>query len=153
MITNSRPRDEHGPKFVNYILSMAVQHEPLMYSMINAALRFARTARGIFKESPQELYVHSKAIKLLGQEMADHQTALQESNIWAIVALAYCSEKASIRRGKLPQQSALKELQSLHIYGRQTIIRAHLQALGQIVHMLGGLHKLSSPEMAGVMSL
>lgn len=100
-----------------------------------------------------ELYVSSKAVQLLSEQMADPQTAVHESNIWAVFTLANTDTVSQVRFGKLPQQSFLKELQSLHIYSRLKINQVHLHGMIKLMMMIGGPHMLKTPGMAGVISL
>jgi hypothetical protein len=152
MVANCNPLDRHGPDFAHHILGMAAQNEALLYSMMAAAMMFDRTSKGQ-KETKAELQVNARAVKLLSQQMVNVETATQESNIWAVLALGYSGAVGRVRTGKLPQQSFLKELQSLHIYGRLVINPVHLQGLIRLVTMIGGPVNLKTPGMAGVMSL
>jgi hypothetical protein len=132
---------------------MASQSAALLHSMIAAAMMFERTARGLGEAGPREVEVNAIAIRLLSQQMARSETAILEHNIWAVLALGYSGAVDRVRVGKLPQQSFLKELQSLHIYGRLIINKAHLAGLIKLVSMIGGPQNLVTPGMAAVMSL
>lgn len=153
MVANCSPLDQYGPLFAHHILSMATQNEALLYSMMSAAMMFDRTAKTAGKESTAEIQINSKAVQLLSKQMADPKLATRESNIWAVLALGYSGSVGTVRTGDLPQQSFLKELQSLHIYGRLKINKAHLRGLIRLVSIIGGPQNLKTPGMAGVMSL
>lgn len=152
LATNDAYKDSHGLQFSQCVLSMATQHRTLLYCLMSAATLYTRTARNTSDESLLDRHVTAKAVQLLNQQMADPCKAVCESNIWAVVVMAHCSEMGELRVGKLPQQSTLKELQSLHIYGRLTVNQIHLQGLSQLIAMLGGLDKLSTPGMASAIS-
>lgn len=133
---------------------MAAQNQALLYSMISAAMIFERTSRQPdADEAAVHLAITNRAVGLLSQQMSDPTIATQEANIWAVVALGYSATVGPVRTGKLPQQSFLRELQSLHIYGRLRINQIHLAGLIQLVQMIGGPQNLKTPGMAGVMSL
>jgi hypothetical protein len=85
--------------------------------------------------------------------MADATTATHEGNIWAVFAMGYASDIGPIRSGKVPRQSFLKELQSLHVYGRFQLNQIHLRGLIQLVMLIGGIQNIRTPGMASVISL
>ncbi|EXJ62207.1 hypothetical protein A1O7_02640 [Cladophialophora yegresii CBS 114405] len=150
MITNVSSRDVYGPRFAHHILSMAVRNPVLLYSMMSAAMLFMRVAQKSERNYMLELQVNATAVRLLSEQMRNPQTAATEANIWAVVALGYSGYVGEIRTGKCPRQSFLKELQSLHIYGRLVINKVHVAGLMQLVQMLGGVDKITTPGMAQV---
>ncbi|ETI23930.1 hypothetical protein G647_05737 [Cladophialophora carrionii CBS 160.54] len=95
-----------------------------------------------------ELQVNATAVRLLSEQMRNPQTAATEANIWAVVALGYSGYGGEIRTGKCPRQSSLKELQSLHIYGRLVINKVYVAGLMRLVQMLGGVDKITTPGIA-----
>lgn len=152
MVTN-RPSDTFGPTFAGHILQLALGNPALLYAMMYAGMMFARTANSGESPSVLELQFGTRAIQMLSQQLSRSSTAVTEANIWAVVALGYCDNIIPLRTGKHPRQSFLKELQSLHVYGRMTINLAHIQGLKQLVQMLGGLDKIRTPGIAQVISL
>lgn len=153
MVTNCNPLDQYGPQFAHRILAMATQNEALLYSIMSAAMMFNRASRNLESASATELYVTTKAVQRLSERMADAQVAIQESNIWAVFTLGTLGAVSQVRTGKLPQQSFLKELQSLHVVGRLQINLVHVQGLFQLMSMIGGPSKLKTPGMASMFSL
>lgn len=135
------------------MLQMTIQNKALFYSMIAAAMRFARTARNNVIVSPAELLVEARSIELLSQKMAHLETALTETNIVAIIACGYCGKVYPMRKGRLPRQSFLKELQDLNIYGRMVVVNAHVVGLMKLVPMMGGIYSLKTPGLAQLISL
>ncbi|RVX74523.1 hypothetical protein B0A52_01649 [Exophiala mesophila] len=151
MVTN-RSSDSYGPHFAGNILNLAVNNTTLLYAMMFAGMMFARTANNQTTPSVLELQFGARAIHMLSQQLRSPATAATEANIWAVVALGYCDNFISLRPGKHPRQSFLKELQSLHIYGRMTVNLAHIQGLKQLIQLLGGLDKIRTPGIAQVIS-
>jgi hypothetical protein len=109
--------------------------------------------RGIPEPSPIELEIGSKAIQLVSQELRDPKRALSDTNIWAVLNLAYTGAKEPLRVGKYPRQSFLKELQSIHIYCKLVVEVAHIVGLIKILNLLGGLDKIKIPGTAATISL
>jgi hypothetical protein len=134
-------------------MQMTVQSAALFFSMIAAAMRFFRTVRNDTTIPPMEILVEARSIELLSQEMANLDTALTEANIVAIVACGYCGKVYPMRRGKLPRQSFMRELQDLNIYGRMVIVEAHVLGLQKLLLMLGGLYNLKTPGLSQLISL
>jgi hypothetical protein len=153
MVTNISPRDVYGARFAHNILSMAARHPVLLYSMMSAAMLFMRVAQKSERNHMLEIQLNAKAVQLLSEQMRDPATAVSEANIWSVVALGYSAYVGELRRGRCPRQSFLKELQSLHVYGRLVVNKAHLAGLMQLVQMLGGVDKIKTPGMAQVMCL
>lgn len=152
LVTNANARDVYGPRFAQRILSIASANPVLMYSLMTAVLTFMRTAQNSDRNYALELHTGTKAIQLLSEQMSHPETAATEANIWSVVVLGYCESERELRKGKCPSQSFLKELQSLHIYGRLEVNKAHLQGLIQLVQMLGGLDKIRTPGIAQTIS-
>lgn len=154
MVTNCDPTDQVGTQFSQQLLHMASQNQALFYAMLSAAIVFQKPSREMSDEmSAIHLSIQNRAVSLLSQQMADPRKATHESNIWAVVAMGYASDLGPIRLGKVPQQSFLKELQSLHIYGRYQINQIHLRGLIQLVTLIGGIQNLKTTGMAAVISL
>jgi hypothetical protein len=153
MVTNLNPRDVYGARFAHNILSLAAQNPATMYSMMAAAMLFMRVAQRSDRHYMLELQINTKAVQLLSQQMQNMETAATEANIWAVVALGYSDSVGDLRKGRCPRQSFLKELQSLHIYGRLVINKAHVSGLMQLVQMLGGVDQIKTPGMAQTMCL
>lgn len=143
----------YGPHFAGNILNLAVNNTTLLYAMMYAGMMFARTANNQQTPSVLELQFGTRAIHMLSQQLTTSSTAATEANIWAVVALGYCDNFNPLRPGKHPRQSFLKELQSLHIYGRMTVNLAHIQGLKQLIQLMGGLDKIRTPGIAQVISL
>ena len=131
---------------------MTIRDKPLFYAMIAAAMRFFRTARRDENIPHVEALVEARSIELLNQRMANINTALTETNITAIVACGYCGKVYPMRRGRLPRQSFLKELQDLNVYGRMVVVEAHVQGLSKLVPMLGGIYNLKTPGLSQLLS-
>jgi hypothetical protein len=125
----------------------------MMYSMMAAAMLFMRVAQKSERNYMLELQTNARAVQLLSKQMQNLETAATEANIWAVVALGYSAYVGDLRTGRCPRQSFLKELQSLHIYGRLVINKVHVAGLMQLVQMLGGVDKIKTPGMAQVMCL
>ncbi|KIW70544.1 hypothetical protein PV04_02803 [Phialophora macrospora] len=152
MVTNMGPRDVYGPRFAHSILLMAARNPALMYSMMASAMLVTRVAQKSDRHYMLELQTNATAVRLLSEQMRHPPTAATEANIWAVVALGYASVVGDIRTGKCPRQSFLKELQSLHVYGRLVVNKIHVAGLMQLVQMLGGIDKITTPGMAQVIS-
>jgi hypothetical protein len=135
------------------MMRLTIQNRALFYSMIAAAMRFTRIAKGEASIPLAETLVEARSIELLSQEMTNLETALTETNIIAIVACGYCGKVYPMRRGRLPRQSFLKELQDLSVYGRMVVVDAHVAGLKKLVPMLGGPYKLKTPGLAQLLSL
>lgn len=146
-------RDVYGPRFAHNILSLASQNPQLLYSMMTAAMLFMRVANNSERLYMLELQAGTKAVQLLSEQMSNPATAATEANIWSVVALGYSGYIGELRKGRCPRQSFLKELQSLHVYGRLVINKAHVSGLMQLVQILGGVDKIKTPGMAQVMCL
>ena len=153
IVTNFSPLDQYGPQFARAILGMALESEALLYSIMAAALMHRRAGRVRRGQSAMELHIVAKAVRLLSEQMTDQHTAVRESNIWAVVALGYTGAIGELRTGKLPQQSVLKELQTIHIYGRLINNKVHLRGLVQLLQMIGGPQNLKTPSMGAAISL
>ena len=152
-VTNRYAQDRIAPGVAGQMLHMTVQNKALFYSMIAAAMRFTRVAKNDMNIPPAEVLIEGRSIELLSQEMASLETALTEANIVAIVASGYCGRVYSMRKGRLPRQSFLRELQDLNIYGRMVVVDAHVSGLKKLVPMLGGIYNLTTPGLAQLISL
>ena len=121
--------------------------------MMKASMMYTRVARNDASNYILELTVGAKAVELLNKELCRPDTAVTEAILWAVVALGYTDSVGELRSGKRPRQSFLRELQSLHIYGRLAINPTHVEGLGKLLQIIGGIEKIKTPGMAQVMSL
>lgn len=152
MVTNRTFGDSYGPQFASHILSFASQNAALLYSMMKAAMMYTRVARNDSSNYLLELTVGAKAVELLNKELSSPDTVVTDAILWAVFALGYTDSVSEVRTGKRPRQSFLRELQSLHIYGRQAINPAHVGGLSKLLQIIGGVGKIRTPGMAQVMS-
>ena len=134
-------------------MKMTVQNPALFYSMAAGSTRFNRIARFDTNIPLFEVALEARAIELLSQQMASLDTAPTETNITAILPCAYCGEVYPMRRGRLPRQSYLRELQDLHVYGRMVVVEAHVLGLSRLIPMMGGLYALKTAGLAQLISL
>ena len=152
-VTNRYHQDTIASVAAGEMMQMTIQNRALFYSMIAAAMRFFRVSRNDTKIPQLEVAVEARSIELLSQQMASLDTALTETNIVAIVACGYCGRVYPMRRGRIPRQSYLKELQDLNVYGRMVVVEAHVLGLAKLVPMLGGIYSLKTPGLAQLISL
>jgi hypothetical protein len=153
MVTNRSSGDVYGPTFANHIVSMASQTPALMYCMMTAALMYTRVARKDSSNYGLELSVGTRAIESLNQVLLRPNPVITDAIIFAVFAVGYSGSVGQVRTGRYPRQSFLRELQSLHIYGRLIVNPAHVGGLAKLVQLRGGFDKIQIPGMVQVMSL
>lgn len=152
MVTNRTFGDAYGPQFATYILSFASENVALLHSMMKAAMMYTRVARNDASNYMLELTVGAKAVELLNKELSRSDIVVTDAILWAVFVLGYTDSVGQLRSGKRPRQSFLRELQSLHIYGRQAINPAHVGGLSKLLQIIGGIEKIKTPGMAQAMS-
>ena len=136
-------------------MSFMRDSETTLTCVTAAAMMYWRIARGDDASRYQmELTASGRALQLLSRAMNSVATAVTEANIWAVLAMSYCGggELLRLRTGKLPKRSFLRELQSLHVYGRLRPNEAHVMGLLRLTGMLGGIEKLKTYGIAQIMS-
>lgn len=153
MVTNRGFGDSYGPAFATNIMMLASQNAATLYGMMTAALMYTRVARNDASNYQLEVSLGAKAIEALNQALCRPVPIVSDAIIWAVLALGYSGYVGELRTGKRPRQSFLRELQSLHIYGRLVINQAHVSGLIRLVQMIGGIDQLKTPGIAQVMSL
>jgi hypothetical protein len=135
------------------MMHLTMQSKALFYSMAAAAMRFTRIAKGDALIPQSEMLVEARSIELLSEQMSNALTAVTETNIIAIVACGYCGRVYPMRKGRLPRQSFLRELQDLNIYGRMVVVDAHVAGLQQLIPLLGGVYNLRTPGLSQLIAL
>jgi hypothetical protein len=137
--------------FTHDMLTMAVSNRMLIHTMFMGATIFDRVASGS-EPSELELRLTTQSISLLRQEVAIN--VMREVVVWPIVVFCFICSEQPLRIGKLPNRTpVLRELQSLHIIGRFATNKVHERALVGLLHALGGLGRLQTTGMAGVILL
>jgi hypothetical protein len=152
MVSKNESRDAYGKRFADNTLALATVSPAALYAMMNATIVFARAAQPSGKPSLLEIETQARAVQLVSEQMRHPETAATEANIWAVFGLGYTGSVAPLRKGRSPQQSFLRELQSLHLYGRLVINEVHAAGMFQLIQMLGGIEKLKIPGMAQMLS-
>jgi len=109
--------------------------------------------RGQWKQSELLLSTHSRALEALNREMQDPVNACSDSNILAIWALASHGWEKFLPPGhKVPNQGRMKHLQSLDRYSLMKLVPLHLDGLGVLIQMRGGLDQITTDGISGLIS-
>ncbi|KAJ9609018.1 hypothetical protein H2200_006789 [Cladophialophora chaetospira] len=98
---------------------------------------------------------YGQAIRHLNKEISDPDPAraLSDSNIWAVLVLAYSGREDKLRSASsYPRQSFLRELQSIHIYLKMAIVIEHVLGLVKMMELLGDMRKIKPPGIAQTVS-
>ena len=136
------------------VMSSITSSPALLHSIIFAQMLYDRVHQGVHSATPIEVEIGSTAVEHLNREISDPKHLVSESNIWAVVALAYSGRVAVLRSGlKYPHQSFLKELQSIHVYCRMEVVFEHVIGLRMMIEKVGGLQNINTPGIAQMISL
>ncbi|EXJ70312.1 uncharacterized protein A1O5_06380 [Cladophialophora psammophila CBS 110553] len=155
LVSKAALTGNYGKSFASNVMASLSQHPAQLHAMIFAVMVHDRIQQGISNPTATELMVGTEAIRLLNQEISDPdpKRALSDSNIWAVLVLAYSGREDRIRSGQsYPRQSFLRELQSIHIYLKMEIVIEHVLGLIKMMELLGDLHKIRTPGIAPVVS-
>jgi hypothetical protein len=154
MVSRGASGSDYGKAFAMNVMSSITASPALLHSIIFAQMLYDRVHQGIHSATPIEVEVGSTAVEHLNREISNPKRVVTESNIWAVVALAYSGRVAVLRSGlQYPHQSFLKELQSIHVYCRMEVVFEHVVGLIKMIEMVGGLQNISTPGIAQMISL
>lgn len=135
------------------MLSTIIHSATMLHSALLADSIFTRAHRGQADGDLIELTFASKAIEFLRREILNPETGTSDAIIWSVVIFGYSGKIADLRSGtRMPRQSPLKELQTLHVYGRMEYSPEHVRGLLALIEMIGGIDKIQTPGMGQVIS-
>ncbi|OQV03891.1 hypothetical protein CLAIMM_08871 [Cladophialophora immunda] len=155
LVSKAALTGNYGRSFASNVMASLSQHPAQLHAMIFAVMVHDRIQQGISNPTATELVVGTEAIRHLNQEISNPNPdrALSDSNIWAVLVLAYSGREDRIRSGQsYPRQSFLRELQSIHIYLKMEIVIEHVLGLIKMMELLGDLQKIKTPGIAPVVS-
>ncbi|KIY01513.1 uncharacterized protein Z520_03065 [Fonsecaea multimorphosa CBS 102226] len=155
LVSKAALTGKYGRSFASNVMASLSQHPAQLHAMIFAVMVHDRIQQGISNPTATELMVGTEAIRHLNTEISDPdpKRALSDSNIWAVLVLAYSGREDRIRSGpSYPRQSFLRELQSIHIYLKMEIVIEHVLGLIKMMDLLGNLHKIKTPGIAPIVS-
>ncbi|OAP57591.1 hypothetical protein AYL99_08329 [Fonsecaea erecta] len=153
LVSKAALAGKDGRTFASNVMASLSQHPAQLHAMIFAVMVHDRIQQGISNPTATELMVGTEAIRHLNRELSDPKGALTDSNIWAVLVLAYSGREDRTRSGQsYPRQSFLRELQSIHIYLRMEIVIEHVLGLIKMVELLGDLRKIKTPGIAPIVS-
>ncbi|OAG39565.1 hypothetical protein AYO21_06209 [Fonsecaea monophora] len=156
LVSNAGLTGNYGRSFASTMMASLSQQPAQLHAMMFAVMVHDRIQQGISEPNTTELLVGTEAIRHLNREISDPnpERALSDSNIWAVLVLAYSGREDRIRRGQsYPRQSFLRELQSIHIYLKMEIVIEHVLGLIKMMELLGPLSKIKTHGIATVVSL
>jgi hypothetical protein len=134
-------------------MGLSLTNKGLLYALTAANIAHTRARLGDSgTKSPLEATLASKAVKVLNEQMSDHRIVATVGNIWAIACLANFSELEQLRKGQVPRQSPLRELQTLQILGRTLNSRKQFRGFLQLIRLAGGLEAIQNHAIAAILS-
>ncbi|ETI28582.1 hypothetical protein G647_01032 [Cladophialophora carrionii CBS 160.54] len=145
----------YGRAFSSDLMASLSMHPAQLHAMMFAVMVHDRIQQGISNPTATELMVGMEAIRHLNKEISspDPERALSDSNIWAVLVLAYSGREDKLRPAQsYPRQSFLRELQSIHIYLKMDIVIEHVLGLVKMMELLGDLRKIKTPGIAQTVS-
>ncbi|EXJ64630.1 hypothetical protein A1O7_00967 [Cladophialophora yegresii CBS 114405] len=145
----------YGRAFSSDLMASLSMHPAQLHAMMFAVMVHDRIQQGISNPTATELMVGTEAIRHLNKEISspDPDRALSDSNIWAVLVLAYSGREDNLRSAQsYPRQSFLRELQSIHIYLKMDIVIEHVLGLVKMMELLGDLRKIKTPGVAQTVS-
>ncbi|KIW72876.1 hypothetical protein PV04_01037 [Phialophora macrospora] len=145
----------YGRDFSSNLMASLSMHPAQLHAMMFAVMVHDRIQQGISNPTATELMVGAEAIRNLNREISspDPERALSDSNIWAVLVLAYSGREDKVRSAqRYPRQSFLRELQSIHIYLKMDIVIEHVLGLVKMMELLGDLRKIKTPGIAQTVS-
>jgi hypothetical protein len=100
---------------------------------------------------------YSKALVAINEDLRDADTVSADSTLLSVLALAYHQPRSQpespILHSTYPKQGPLDSLRLLNILrGPIGTVSVHAEALGRLVASRGGLHDLTLPGLASIMS-
>jgi hypothetical protein len=145
----------YGRAFSRDLMASLSMRPAQLHAMMFAMMVHDRIQQGISNPTATELMVGTEAIRHLNREISnpDPERALSDSNIWAVLILAYSGREDKVRSAQsYPRQSFLRELQSIHIYLKMDIVIEHVLGLVKMMELLGDLRKIRTPGIAQTVS-
>jgi len=123
--------------------------------MYGAVVHMQRRLKGASAESQQHAVwqINNETIRRLHLILHDRARASSDGAIFAVLTLAYNAQLQSGPLNTDPHpRRPLQDLQWLAVYSSLPINLLHVQGLGTIIDMRGGLHQLTLPGLAPLLS-
>ena len=155
LVSKAALSGEYGRTFARNLMTSVSQKPAQLHAMMFAEMVVTRIKSGVGNPTVTELMVGAETVRHLNQEIShlDPERSLSDSNFWVVLILAYSGAEDKLRSSPgYPRQSFLRELQSLHIYGKMATVLEHVLGLVQMMNMLGGLQKIKTPGIAATIS-
>lgn len=134
-------------------VGLALQNPSLYKTWVHCVSVYYFALRGQWKQSELLLSTHSRALKAMSREMENPVRACSDSNILAVWGLAaHGWEKFLPPNHKVPNQGRMRFLQSLDRYSLMKFVPQHLDGLDVLIHMRGGIDRITSEGIAALIS-